>query len=131
MQLLVTAEDKLILYGPNNLLAKENFFDPDVVPYRNYLAALHGEKIVGLVCFTDESVRIPGSLGIGFISVHPEHWHKGIASQLVTALFEHASAVGKNIANTNYEPMGKLYLRPVMQRVAAFFPAIHLFEREL
>lgn len=96
---------------------------------RTYLAAVEGEKVLGLISVDEATARIENSVGIGYVSVHREHKSKGVSRLLVKELFEYAHQVGKNIANSGYEPQGRQRLRHVMRRTATMFPTVQLFER--
>lgn len=128
--LLQTQEEKACLKKLQNdgalpLLKHEN------IDYRRFIAAKDSDgRVIGLVSFVLDSSRIPGALGVSFVSVHPAWQGKGIARRLVTELFELARHLGKDIANTRYTEDGQAKLRSVMQDVARQYPDVRLFEKE-
>ena len=105
------------------------FFDRNMVPHRTYLAALLRRQVVGLVALVESSSRVPGALGVGFISTHVEFLNQGISSQLARALFDFALDQKKAISMTAYEPDGEIWLRHVLQRIAAATPSVQLIEQ--
>lgn len=128
IRVLRTIREKLPLWDDKSL-KDIPFFSTDVIRHRAYIAAMQGQKIVGMACVTEDSMRIPGALGVSFVSTHPDHRNQGIAKQLVQALFEFARSERKGIANTAYEPDGEAWLRHVFARQAQAFPDVAFYER--
>lgn len=85
---------------------------------RQYLAAVVRNEVVGLICFTPESLWAPGHLGMAYTAVAATHRGQGIASKLVRKLLGLAKSQGKGVFVSNYEPDGKHYLRKVILRQA-------------
>jgi len=96
---------------------------------RTYIAALKGDRVVGLAALVEDSIRQPGSIGLGYISTHRDYRNQGIAKVLVQALFELVLAENKNIVNTHYEMDGLMFLEHVMHRVAKLYPSVILTEQ--
>lgn len=127
IRLLRTASEK-------SLLDREDFeatiplFKRDLLRCRTYLASLDGANVVGLVGFAESSRRVPGAFGVGFISTHVDHRRQGVARELVDALFELALSQGKAIATTQYGPLGRRWLRPVLKAASRRYPGVRLLE---
>jgi GNAT superfamily N-acetyltransferase len=128
IRLLRNAEEKSVLRQHDEALSIPHF-SGELLPFRSYLAAFEGKKLLGLACFVESSSRIPGALGLGYLSVHPQERNRGVATKLAQALFQLAQSEGKAIANTHYEPDGEKWLRPVMTRIAAQTTGVVLHER--
>ena len=128
IRVLRTIREKLPLWTDESLNAIP-FFAIDAIRHRSYIAAMQGSAIVGLACVTEDSMRIPGALGVSFVSTHPERRNQGIARQLVEALFEFARNEHKGLANTAYEPDGERWLRHVFARNAQAFPDVAFYEQ--
>lgn len=122
-------ESRAVLTEPD-LESNIQFFYRDAMGHRRYIAALSQGKVVGLVAFIDQSSMRADALGLCFLSTHPEFRNHGIAKQLAAALFAYAKQNGKHIACSSYEELGRLYLKHVLARTQAAFPAVQLFERD-
>ncbi len=130
VRVLRTAEEKQALRAGDCLERDIPHFSEEVLNWRSYLAAFEGDQVVGLVGFVENSLRVPGALGVGFISTHRAHRQRGVARALVNALFEWALEQGKAIANTDYEPDGLKWLKPLMLEQARMTPTVQLIERQ-
>lgn len=128
LRVLRTLREKLPLWDDARL-RDIPFFNTELIRHRSYIAAMDGSQVLGLVCVTEDSMRIPGALGVSFVSTHPEHRNQGVARELVRSLFEFARSERKGIANTAYEPDGDTWLRHVFARNAQAFPDVVLYER--
>lgn len=128
IKLLRSIREKLPLWDDDSL-ASVPFFSKDLIRHRTYIAALDGRQVLGLACVTESSMRIPGALGVSFVSTHPQHRHQGVATRLVQGLFDFARNEAKGIANTAYEPDGERWLRHVFARQAQQYPDVVLYER--
>lgn len=128
VRLLRTRDEKSVLREVA-LSKKIPFLVYDPRAHGGLLVALAGPHIVGAVGLVMDSHRIPGALGIGFVSAHSDHRRKGVSKALVTALFELARQRNQAIANTAYEPDGERWLKPVMRRTAALYQDVEFYER--
>jgi len=128
VRLLRTREEKAILREVA-LSKKIPFLAYDPRAPGSFLVALAGPHIVGAVGLVMDSHRIPGALGVGFVSTHSDHRKQGVSKALVTALFELARQRNQALANTAYEPDGERWLKPVMRRTAALYPDVEFYER--
>lgn len=127
IQVLSSAEQKHVLAKADG--AKIKYLNYDLVDSRTYIVALNQGEVVGVVSLVDKSFRINNAIGVGFVSVHQDYKHQGIAKKLVEALFSYAKGLKKHISNTPYEPEGLLWLKPAMTRNAALNPEVLLYER--
>jgi len=125
-RIMLAATDKVPLWD-EDLNDAFVFFDRYLVQQRNYVAVLEEGRVVGLVGFTDTS-RCPGSLSLRFLETHENHRRRGIAKLLVDGLFQFARRQGVAIANTEYEPDGLLWLKPLMTAAALRYPDVVLHE---
>ena len=124
-QVLVEQRDELKEQVP--IFSPANLWN---VGHRTLLVARLDQCIVGITSITNKSFRVEDAVGVGFISTHKQFRNMGVATAMVKALFTHAELHGKAIANTPYEPEGKMYLEHVMQRVANKYPTVELIERD-
>lgn len=129
VRLLRSREEKAPLAIPAQD-EKIPFLGYDLLEHRCFLTAFQGEKVVGVVSLVMDSHRIPGALGVGFVSTHSDHRNQGVSRTLVQALFELACQRRQAIANTSYEPDGDRWLRHVMHRTAKAYPQVEFFERD-
>jgi GNAT superfamily N-acetyltransferase len=106
-----------------------SFFDPDMMGQRTLLVAYNDNVVVGIAAIVEKTVWYPNALGIGYISTHDDHRNIGVATALVTALFDYAKKSCKHISNTPYEPDGERYLKHVMHRISNNYPSVTLYER--
>ena len=104
------------------------FFDIEMVSHRSYLAAIESGCVVGLVSFVESSMRVPGALGVGFVSTHSGHRGCGVARRMLEALYELAAHENKPIAMSAYEPDGERWLRPLLAKLSLQNPHVRLFE---
>lgn len=104
------------------------FLNSATIEHLRFLVVFEGEAVVGVAGLVLDSHRVPGCLGIGFVSTHCEHRNQGVASLLAQELFDLARRRQQGIANTRYKPDGVLWLRPVLQRLALRYPEVPLFE---
>jgi GNAT superfamily N-acetyltransferase len=128
IRILRTPSDKALL-RKEQLADGFNFFDPKMVEHRTYVVVLEAGQPVGLAALVESSMRIPGALGVGYVETHRAHRQRGIAKLLVEGLFGYALESGKDIANTEYEPDGLKWLKPLMQSAAQRSHQVRLFER--
>jgi GNAT superfamily N-acetyltransferase len=84
--------------------------------HRHYFAAVEDEKILGLVCFNEQSAWLENAFGMGYTSVAEGYRNRGIASALTEAFFAFAANQQRGIYVTPYEPDGMLYLRKLVLR---------------
>lgn len=124
-----STQEKAPLLAPS-LTDQIPFLGSDLVAHRAFLVALKQGEVVGVVSLVKDSFRIPGALGVGFISTHLRHQNAGVARALVKSLFELAASRKQAIANTSYEPDGDRWLRHVMTRTAALYPDVEFYERD-
>jgi len=103
-------------------------FERRQVANRTFLAAMEGNRVVGLVCIMESSRRVPGAITICYVSVREDRRNQGVAKLLVRALFEFAKVEGFSIANTQYEDDGQLYLRRVLEATAISTPEVAFHE---
>lgn len=127
VQLLSPQQAKERLADPT-LCENIPFLKHDLGARREFLTAYDGPLVVGVAGLVRDSHRVPGALGVSFISTHCDHLNRGVATALVRALFDLAARRGQDIANTAYEPDGHKWLRPVLQRVAREYPRVQLHE---
>lgn len=128
VQVFRSAQEKVPLWH-DKTLEEIPFFNAEVIRYRSYIAVKDGPVLCGLASFVEDSMRVPGAIGISFVSTHPAHRNKGVAGKMVRALFELARAEKKPLANTAYEPDGEKWLKHVFHRTAIEFPDVQFFER--
>lgn len=129
VRLLSTREEKSVLLTPG-LTQRIRFLDHDLMAHRSFLVAFDKDEVVGVISLVMDSHRIPGALGVGFVSTHDDHRNRGVSKVLVKALFELAVHRNQAIANTSYEPEGELWLKHVMRRTAALYPEVDFYERD-
>lgn len=127
IRLLRTASEKSLL-DREDLEATIPLFRRDLLRCRTYLASFDGGAVVGLVGFAESSRRVPGAFGIAFISTHVRHRRQGVARELVDALFALALSQGKALATTQYGPLGRRWLRPVLRAASKRYPGVRLLE---
>lgn len=130
VRLLSTRSEKEPLHAAA-LTEKIPFLGYDLVEHRSFLTAFdaHGTP-VGVVSLVMDSRRIPGALGVGFVSTRSDFRNRGVSKALVNGLFELARSRQQAIANTHYEPEGLAWLKPVMHRAAALYPDVEFYERD-
>lgn len=129
INILKHGTDQETLYG-RNLDAVIPMFNSDMIGHRTYILAQKGDEIVGVVSLTESTIWHENCLGVGYISTHVNYRNQGICKLLVDALFKYAKKSKRNISNSHYKPDGERYLRHVMQRTAARYQGVTLFERD-
>lgn len=112
-----------------NLDFEEFEFVQDVINCRQFVLALDGNKIVGMISFVDHSLWMPNGLGIGKAQVHSKYRNQGICTKMVEMLFEYADAHWDGIAVSPYEPDGERWLKPLIARYSKRYPALKILER--
>lgn len=96
--------------------------------YRNYWVALsENSEVMGILSFSESSYR-PGTMAHTMTDVHPDFQHQGVATALWSAFLAQMKEEGREVSNTPYEPMGLLYLEPVITRLAKEMQ-VTVFER--
>ena len=128
IRVLRTPLEKAVLLTQRDMADNICFFAHERIERRTFIVALAHTKIVGMAVLAEHSHRVPGALGLCFISTHLDYRKKGIASQLVPAVFAYAKAQGKAIANTAYEDLGAKYLQHVLERAALACLEVELIE---
>lgn len=128
VRLLASAEDKAVLRLQPDLEYKMPYFLKDVIARRVYLAAFKGQTIVGLIAINRMDSN-PDALWVSFVSTHDDHRNKGIATQLVAALFGLARRVGRPVVCTVYQELGRKYLKHVMRRAAHAYSDVPFTEQ--
>lgn len=118
--------DLLALSG----LSQLPLFKPHFAAIRSFIVAVCGDEVQGLVCFSEESARMPGCMGVGFVTTHPNHRRQGVASTLVDELFAFAQAHGKGVVNSSYEQACEQWIRPVFERTAKRFPQLPFWDAQ-
>lgn len=98
-------------------------------PHRQYFAAVEDGKVLGLLCYIEQSAWLENAFGMGYTSVAQEYRNRGIAAALVEAFFAFAASEQRGIFITPYEPDGKLYLRKLVLR-AATKHKVRILERD-
>lgn len=118
--------DLLALSG----LSQLPLFKPHFAAIRSFIVSVRGDEVQGLVCFREESARMPGCMGVGFVTTHPGHRRQGVASTLVDALFALARSQGKGVVNSSYEKAFEQWIRPVFERAAKRTPEVPFWDVE-
>lgn len=88
--------------------------DPGAVPQLSLVAELDGRLVGHLVCSRGHVGDVP-ALGLGPVSVHPDHQHAGVGTALVYAVLGAAQALG--------EPLVALLGDPAFYSRFGFGPA--------
>lgn len=104
------------------------FLNEATLQHLRFLVATEGLEVLGVVGLVLDSHRVPGAIGLAFLSVRQEHRNRGVATCLVSALFELAQARRQDIANTHYKPDGERWLKAVLHRAATKHPQVRLHE---
>ena len=120
--------EKALLLVHRDLAKNICFFAHESIAHRTFIVALANKKIVGMASLAERSHRVPGAMGLCFVSTHLAYRNRGVATALAGAVFAYARAKGKAIANTAYEALGEKHLKPVLTRVALAFPDVALIE---
>lgn len=92
-----------------------------VNPDRLYLFVKDDEyshRIIGICCVNPNTLKGPNAIGIGYIDVHADYRNQGVGKLLVRALMQYAQKSGKAVYPGFYEPMGELYIKHVIERIA-------------
>jgi GNAT superfamily N-acetyltransferase len=105
------------------------YFQDGWNPHRRYFAAVEDGKILGLVCFNEQSAWLENAFGMGYTSVAEGYRNRGIASALTEALFAFAADQQRGVYVSQYEPDGKLYLRKLVLRAAEKYQ-VRILERD-
>jgi GNAT superfamily N-acetyltransferase len=87
------------------------------------IVATVGGKIVG-VAGMQQSPHEERVIWVTYVSVDPEFRSNGIATQLVTRVFEYARKHNQRIRGSSYTEMGEQYLKQVFERTAKQFPDV-------
>lgn len=94
------------------------FFEDGWNPHRHYFAAVEEGKILGFVCFKEQSTRLENAFGMGYTSVAEGYRNRGVAAALIDTFFVFAACQQRGIFVSQYEPDGELYLRKLILRAA-------------
>lgn len=96
---------------------------------REFVLAREQDQILGVASLKSHSHRVPGALGLCFISVRPQFRGKAVGAQLARKVFELAAQRGQDIANTSYIGEGGLTMRRLLQTEAQRWPSVTLREK--
>lgn len=102
-------EDKSYFDLSINEKLEIEFFNRDVIPYRNFLIVLDGEKIIALATY---SIRNNSYFMIGYISTHKDYRNKGIGKTLANKLLDMAKEMELPVYTGCFEELGERYLKP-------------------
>jgi GNAT superfamily N-acetyltransferase len=128
IRILRDAPSKELLSGQPHVTTGFAYFNPKSLADRTFIAALDAGVVVGLVSLLESSFKIQNALAVAYVATHREHQRRGVAGQLVTALFEFAQGQHKHIANSFYGAEGRLWLMPLMSAAALRYPDVALHE---
>lgn len=131
LKTLRTPEEKELLRLIPETGSGFSLFSPDLVAHRSFVVALSDEvKVVGIAQLVEISSRVDNAIGIGFIETHVDFRNQGISKHLVNSVFALAQSLGKDVANTSYEPDGERWLKHTMHAYASAYPNVRLIERD-
>lgn len=126
---LVTTDADKATFLHESFEARMPLFNPDTVRHRNFIVATNlSGMAVGLAAFRDATAYRENCISLAYLDVDPEFRQKGIASKIATALFDYAEKHSKGIFVSWYEPLGALYLKPVLRRFAENRPIVPLWD---
>lgn len=112
-------EIQISAYNREGIPEDIRFFDGELPPDRKALVAKSGDRIVGVLSFVDVSFAYPDFVGVAVVSVSPEYKNQGVATRLVSEIFDRAMFENYyGVRFSHYEPEGEKYLKPVVRKIA-------------
>lgn len=96
---------------------------------REFVLAFSEGQVLGVASLKSHSSRVPGALGLCFVSVRPQFRKRAVGSCLVRKVFEIAAQRKQDIANTSYVGEGGKTLKRLLESEAQRWPSVALREK--
>lgn len=126
---LQTPDQKRPLWTiPDTADFRPTFFAVNTIPFLSFFEAHSSTNtLMGLLAY-QPSIRVPGTLGLTYVSTLANFRKQGVAHALLTSFFEHACLHNIGIANTPYAPDFKPTTQKIVQTLLPLFPNLHFYE---